>query len=506
MWSRVPQVRTAASLRCTYCSMQFRLSRLSGTSSSASTLIPKVCSRNEVSSSMPVESMMCPAMNESSSCSSWLLAPMMKLSSTYCFTSCLIFCMQSTSSSMGNTALRQAGLLDLDGVGLGNAVNELDILGHHEVLELRQAVLDDVPVAVAVTALDYYESLHRLSQHRVGNTDHRGLQHSGQTMECVLHLAWAHFLAPGLDDVPLARDKIQISLAVSTEDVPRVEHPLSGDRSRLEPLRRLGRFLPVAAHHVAAANYELPRAAVRQAPAQLIDQPDFLVRHAPSDACRPDFQLIGRQISHALAFGEAVHRIQLGLREQPPQLTDVLLRQGCRSVRDQAQRPQVVLGERFHRHEQREDRRHPRQYRHPLALHRLEHLHRKREVLLQHHFRAHLETHQHLVEPVAERERQHTQNHVVFTIAKVAVDGVYGRDHIEMREHDPLGLPGGARRIDDAREILVDCGLDPHHPANRIGLAIRQKAIPSAFADLPTDNDARAHARAPCQRLVPDTT
>ncbi len=95
---------------------------------------------------------------------------------------------------------------------------------------------------------------------------------------------------------------------------PVYRYHFAGDGAWLQALRGLLRLVPVAAHHVAAADHQFARAAVRQALAVLVHEPDFFVRHAASDAHRPDVELLGRQVRHALAFGQAVHREQRGLR------------------------------------------------------------------------------------------------------------------------------------------------------------------------------------------------
>ena len=71
------------------------------------------------------------------------------------------------------------------------------------------------------------------------------------------------------------------------------------------------------------------------------------------------------------------------------------------------------------------------------------------------------ERHQHLVQPVVERQRQGAQDDVVTTQTQVRAHRPSGSDHVEVGEHHALGAAGGARGVDDRREVDID---EPEHP------------------------------------------
>src|SRR4030081_28522 len=239
-------------------------------------------------------------MNESSSRSSATFAPMRKLALMYCLP-CALIASCARCGLMASMVSSQGLSFDLAVVGLRQAVHELDVFRHHEALEPRTAVTDDLPFAVAPAGTEHDEGLDGLSEECVRNADHRHLEHPGQPVERVLDLARAHLFAARLDDVVLASDEVQIPFGVAAEDVARIEHALAGQRPGLEALRRLDGLLPVAAHHVTAADHELPSSAVRQATVRLVDQPQLLVRHAAADGGRPGVELLGARGGHAAA-------------------------------------------------------------------------------------------------------------------------------------------------------------------------------------------------------------
>ncbi len=235
-----------------------------------------------------------------------------------------------------------------------------------------------------------------------------------------------------------------------------MKHALARQRPRLQALGGLRRLLPVAAHHVAAADHELAGRAVGQTPARLVGEPVLLVRHAAAHRQRPEVELLGREVRHALAFGLAVHREERGLRERGAQLADLLLGERCGGVGDDAKRREVVARQRGEIREQVERRRHAGQHR-DLRLRRdLEDALRKRKAALEHHCRADLAAHQHLVQAIAERERQRAEDDVVLAVGEIGHHRIGRAHHVEMREHHALRLAGGARCIDDRRQVLVD--------------------------------------------------
>ena len=88
--------------------------------------------------------------------------------------------------------------------------------------------------------------------------------------------------------------------------------------------------------------------------------------------------------------------------------------------------------------------------------------------------------HDQLVEAVVEGERQHAEDHVVLAISQVGADGGRRREHVAVGEHHALGLAGGARGVDDRRQVDVDVaaaggGAPARHLGERLVPATRTR-------------------------------
>src|SRR5437764_939899 len=189
-------------------------------------------------------------MKESSSRRSATFAPIMKLSLMYCLT-CALTASCAICGLIASMGSPEGLSLDFSVVGLRQAVDELHVLRHHEALEPRAAVADDVPLAVAPARSEHDEGLDGLSEDRVGNAHYRRLEHSRQAVEHVLDFARTHLFAARLDHVVLAGDEIEIAFRVAAEDVARIEHPLARQRPGLQALGGLRGLFPITAHHMA---------------------------------------------------------------------------------------------------------------------------------------------------------------------------------------------------------------------------------------------------------------
>src|SRR3990170_4857678 len=125
-------------------------------------------------------------------------------------------------------------LLDLAGGGLGQLLDEGDVLGHHEVLQLLGALALDVLVGERDALLEHDEGLDRLAEELVGHADHGGLLDALDVEQDALDLLGRHLLAAGLDDVVHSADEVQVALGVHLAVVARVQDLLPGDGSGLE--------------------------------------------------------------------------------------------------------------------------------------------------------------------------------------------------------------------------------------------------------------------------------
>ena len=275
-------------------------------------------------------------------------------------------------------------------------------------------------------------------------------------MQHVFDFARADFFAPALDDVVTPGDEIEPALVIGAEQVARIQHPLAGNRPRAQTLCGLLRLAPVPAHHMAAANDQFARGTPGQAAALVIDQPDLLVGHAAPHAAGAQVELFRRQIGHTLALGQPVHGEQHGLRKQCSDLCDLGLRQRCRGVGDQAQRGKVELAQCLEIGQQGEHGGHAGEHGGPFPCHIRQHLDRKGERALQQHRGAQAESHQHLIQPVVESERQGADDDVVLPQTQVAAHRTQRGEHVQVGKHHALGIAGGARGIDDGGQILID--------------------------------------------------
>ena len=302
-----------------------------------------------------------------------------------------------------------------------------------------------------------------LAQDFVGHAHDRRFGHAVQPMQDFLDLARTHLLAARLDDVVLAADEIQIALIVGPEQIAGVEHHLTGQRARLEDPARFVRQLPVAFHHVRSANDQLTHHAGTHARAPIVDDVHLFVGHAASNRRRTDVNLIGRQVRHALALGESVHRINGRRRKRLAELTDLFRREHRRRVRDVAQ-ARKVLRFQVELQQDRGDRRHDRKPGDVLAAQRLHQRVRIADRLLEHERAADLERHQDLIEAVVERQGQHVQHDVVRRVLQVRRDRRRRRDDVQVRQHHALGPAGRTRGVDQRRQIDVDA-----LPSRRLG-------------------------------------
>src|SRR5262245_60576792 len=155
--------------------------------------------------------------------------------------------------------------------------------------------------------LRYDDRFDRTSHNAVGNSDHRSLCDAFKRVEDFLNFFRTHFFATSLDDVVLAADEIQITFIVSPEEIARVQHSLPWEFAGPQHAVRLFRHSPVTFHDIRSANYQFADHAGTHTAAVLVYDVDFLVRHTFANRQRPNVDLIGRQIGHALAFRQSVH-------------------------------------------------------------------------------------------------------------------------------------------------------------------------------------------------------
>ena len=215
------------------------------------------------------------------------------------------------------------------------------------------------------------------------------------------------------------------------------------------------RRLPVPQHHVRAPDDQLADDSRRDALPLLVHDPRVDVGHRVADRRRPLVDLIRRQIGDARALRQPVHGENPRPGELLPQLPDVLDRKR-RAGAAQVPHAGEIVPRQIRLQHQCGHGRHDREAGGPFTADLFQDHVREGERPFQHHRRAHLERDQHLVEPVAERQRQHVEDDVVRGILEVGGDGRGRRHDIPVRQHHPLGPAGRPRGVDQGREVFVD--------------------------------------------------
>src|SRR5579872_5615597 len=189
------------------------------------------------------------------------------------------------------------------------------------------------------------DGLNGLTEHRVGNADHDRFRYPGHLVQDLFNLPWADPIASDLQHVVVAADEVQITFVVHAEQIARVQDSFARRRPWLEDGVSFGGKLPIALHHVRTAHHKLPDLARSEALARFVYQVNLFVGHALTDRTWPDVQLLRREVGYALAFGQAVHRVDLGFGKSASQTRYVCRRQHGSSARQVSQRREFILRE-----------------------------------------------------------------------------------------------------------------------------------------------------------------
>src|SRR5215467_11095235 len=150
-------------------------------------------------------------------------------------------------------ALAQAGMPDLARLGPRQRLDDLDVLGCHEVLERRLTMANDVARGQPRPRTHGDECFDRLAQRVVRNPNHRAPGDVVQLMDYIFNLTRRNLFATGLDDVVLARDEVEISVAVAANNTPGAHHHCAVPRIDAHTRRSLSPPLPVTTHHLLPA-------------------------------------------------------------------------------------------------------------------------------------------------------------------------------------------------------------------------------------------------------------
>src|SRR2546426_2333112 len=170
-------------------------------------------------------------------------------------------------TTLFRSLLAQNELLHLPGGGL-RQVTELDGGGTFEVRDVLAAELDDVWLGRRRAGLERDERLGPLAPLRVGDRDHRALEHRGMPGDGLLDLDRRDVLAARDDDVLLPVPQLDVAVRVPDGEVARMEpaaaEGLGGRVALVEvalhrvvaPHDHLAERLAVARHVVHAAVHD----------------------------------------------------------------------------------------------------------------------------------------------------------------------------------------------------------------------------------------------------------
>ena len=358
---------------------------------------------------------------------------------------------------------------------------------------MRHLVAGDPPAAVhdqlvrrdAGAGPDRHDRVHRLAPAVVGDPEHGRFHDLLVLGQGVLDLDRVHVLGAGDDHVLEPVDHVEVAVRVGvravTGAVPAVDE------------RRLGllRAVPVAQHHVRAADPELADLPRPQRRVRGIANLDLDARHrrahrgeaaairllarmAAAVVLRREMRDRGRRLGHAVKLRD--------LAREPVQHAPLQLGRDRRGgVLDVAQAAQIRGGALGCVEQHPQHRRDERRVRDPLALDRREH--RRGLEARQHDLHgAHPCARVEIRDPGHVEHRAHVEEAGLPAMA--GGDQVVERvgEQVGVAEHHALGRPGRAPRVGDRRQrVLIDTGRRGPIPGDQllVGQAVvRRRAGP----------------------------
>src|SRR5262245_1688583 len=154
-------------------------------------------------------------------------------------------------------SIAQDGLLDLTGRGMGDFVDERDLVGHPPAGDLAAHERQDLVLARGLVLLEHDHQERSLVPFRMLDADHGGLRHRGMADREVLQIDRGDPLAAGLDHVLGAIRHLHIAIAIDGGDVAGVEEALRVEDWPVFPV--VGARDAGAAHLEAAEGLAVPR-------------------------------------------------------------------------------------------------------------------------------------------------------------------------------------------------------------------------------------------------------
>nr|GEU28155.1 hypothetical protein [Tanacetum cinerariifolium] len=185
-------------------------------------------------------------------------------------------------------------------IRLRQLVAELDVL---RLFIRRQLVLAEVEQLLGrqIRILAHHEQLDGLARILVRHADARHFQHARVAGHHALHLVRIHVETGDDDHVFLAVDNLGVAARVHDADVARLEEAVGR-----HGLGRFVRTVPVAGHHLRAADGDLAGLAQRHRVAVVVEDFHFGRRNRQADGTRKflDVHAVGR--GHGRGFGQTV--------------------------------------------------------------------------------------------------------------------------------------------------------------------------------------------------------
>ena len=333
----------------------------------------------------------------------------------------------------------------------------------------------------------------RLPQLRIRQAQRHGFGHKASADGSFFDFLRADTVAAGLDHRIAAADKMEQALGIAAHAVTRPYGQAAKLRKRRRGTKAFGcafGVLPVPLRHQRPAMDQFALFIGRSGLPGIVDNENLGKRNGAADGCRMPVHQHGIEIGRAERFGQAVHRIEVRLRESGPQGPYQVRGQRPSAVGQAAQRSCGLFRPVQFRQLQPQ-RRDSGDRCHTMAGHGFHHIARC-QVIERDHRAACVPCRQQLVLAIIERQRQHRQHAVVGRDPEVVGNADRTQPKVRLAKHHALGPPGGTAGVKNGSKAVWRGIGRRQHRTQRLGLRPRDRLF-----------DCRADGIGRLQRIEP---
>ena len=311
-----------------------------------------------------------------------------------------------------------------------------------------------------VVALGLRQQHDALAEQRVGHADGGRLLHAFQGKRDFFDLGGADAIARGLDQLIVATDEIQKTLAVASHLVTRpdsdLRHAAPGGLARrwAKTLRGHLRIVPVALCHQRAAVHQFAGLVDIAFAAIGAHHHHLGIRDGFADAVGPLIDQLRVETGRPKGLGQSVHQKDLRVGQGASQGRSGACRHTAAGTGDVAQAFARALWP-VELAQLIPQGRHGSHAGNALFDHRTNHI-PGQQVLQQHHRGAGKKGADDLVESVIKAQRQQRQQAVVWGDLQIVLDAARAGTQVGVREHHALGFAGAAGCVEDRRDVRID--------------------------------------------------